>query len=315
MYAEKLTMRIRSIMPILTIAGMCCLCAPVFAQGTTHVVGPNETVYSISREYRIDPSALLRANHISDPRLLQIGAVLTIPGKADAGTTYTVQSGDTLYGIAHNNGISLEKLVSFNHLDPLHVLQVGETLRIPGASGSTANFVSVAGLSGGQKNPPPMKASDPDELALSGHGPPTSDIGTFHMKAPQLPISIQTAPVDSGSKGSWPLPGTRYILAGKFPGIMIRGKPGDSVVAVAPGRVIYTGPYTTFGRVVFVQSAAGFVYIYGGNEHVSVAPGDKVKAGDTVGTLGTTPFESGAQLYFSVWKNNRFVNPNDAPRG
>lgn len=47
-------------------------------------------------------------------------------------TTYTVQSGDTLYGIARKTGVSYSSLISLNKLDKPELLQVGQVLKIEG---------------------------------------------------------------------------------------------------------------------------------------------------------------------------------------
>jgi lipoprotein NlpD len=104
-------------------------------------------------------------------------------------------------------------------------------------------------------------------------------------------------------------------MEGKLPGVMIQGDFGDAVTSVSSGRVIYAGPHTSFGNVVFVQSSQGYIYVYGGNEQVVVSVGEEVAAGSPIGSLGRSPAEQRALLYFSVWKDNTFVSPEKAPRG
>jgi lipoprotein NlpD len=96
---------------------------------------------------------------------------------------------------------------------------------------------------------------------------------------------------------------------------MIRGDRGASVVAVSSGRVVYAGPHTAFGKVVFVQSNLGYIYVYAGQKELRVSVGDRVTAGMEIGNLGSAPAADGPSLYFSVWKNDRFVDPANAPRG
>jgi lipoprotein NlpD len=103
-------------------------------------------------------------------------------------------------------------------------------------------------------------------------------------------------------------------LDGKLPGVSIHGSVGDDVLSVSSGRVIYAGPYTTFGRVVIVQSGGGYIYVYGGNRSLTVSVGDLVRPGTTIGELGEAPDGGKSRLYFSVWKNDRFVDPSRAPR-
>jgi len=53
---------------------------PEMLGGATHTVVPGETPGGIARRYGVTVDALLRANNISDPRRLQVGQVLVIPG-------------------------------------------------------------------------------------------------------------------------------------------------------------------------------------------------------------------------------------------
>ncbi|MGE5280643.1 MAG: N-acetylmuramoyl-L-alanine amidase [Deltaproteobacteria bacterium] len=49
---------------------------------TTHIIGPAETVYRISKMYDVPIKTILDANAIKDPRDLRIGQKLLIPGAA-----------------------------------------------------------------------------------------------------------------------------------------------------------------------------------------------------------------------------------------
>ncbi len=314
-------MRVRPIVLFLLIFAACTLSTGLVAQQATHVVQSSETIYSIARDFKIEPDLLMKANGISNPRLLQVGAILKIP------SSYRVKRGDTLYGISRQFGVSLRELLKANNIKADHVLREGEDISIPPSDSSSPapRPVSVADIAAGRApipgTPSNSKSTDP-AAGTAGRVPQTELIGASGFEAKvsgdpalKLPIAADTTPIDASSTGPWPHAGKHYLLSGKFPGIMIKGEPGDPVTAVANGRVIYTGPYTTFGKVVFVQSPDGYVYIYGGNGRVLVSPGDSVRTGTTIGSLGSVPFEQGAQLYFSVWKQNKFVDPEKAPRG
>ena len=49
-----------------------------------------------------------------------------------SGTTYTVQSGDTLGTIADQYGLSVSALANYNNISPPYTVTVGQTLTIPG---------------------------------------------------------------------------------------------------------------------------------------------------------------------------------------
>src|SRR5690606_26910038 len=55
----------------------------IFAQEKTHKVEAKETIYGISKKYKVSQEALQKANPFLAERSLQIGDVLVIPGKSD----------------------------------------------------------------------------------------------------------------------------------------------------------------------------------------------------------------------------------------
>jgi len=260
-----------------------------------HVVETGQTLYSISRRYEVPVDALKDANNINDPTRIRVGMRLRIPG------VYEVQRGDTLFGIARTHNISVDELRTLNSLEEGDILRIGRVLYVPlnGVAGATAPGAGTGtGTSGTSSTGSSSTAS----------GASSTDSGSTTW-SPVVSASVIEA------DGYWPHPGSRERLDGKFRGVAISGVPGDPVQAVASGRVVYAGPHSTFGQVVFVQSTTGYIYVYGGNESVQVSVGETVRAGNEIGTLGRAPAEESSRLYFSVWKNNSFIDPTTAPRG
>lgn len=70
-------------------------------------------LYSIAGRYSITVDSLKTANNLTSNNL-KIGQKLTIPSSSSnapsGSTTYTVKSGDTLYGIASKYGSSVEDI-------------------------------------------------------------------------------------------------------------------------------------------------------------------------------------------------------------
>lgn len=101
---------------------------------TNHVVKGGESVDSIAHRYGVEVEALVKANRLDKPELIQVGQKLVIPSAAGTGTpakTYTVEEGDTLGAIANNKGTSLQRLMELNKLDSADNLSVGQVLLIP----------------------------------------------------------------------------------------------------------------------------------------------------------------------------------------
>jgi murein DD-endopeptidase MepM/ murein hydrolase activator NlpD len=85
------------------------------------------------------------------------------------------------------------------------------------------------------------------------------------------------------------------------------------VVAAAPGVVTFVGHLTDGAEVVFIAHAGGYVSEYGHlDDRVappSVAVGDVVSPGQTVGYVGMTGNTTGPHLHFEVWKDGTLVDP------
>jgi LysM repeat protein len=121
--------------------------APTSSSSATYTVVSGDTLGAIASQFGVTVAAVESANGISDPSLLQVGAVLTIPGPSSGGvttaasasssaspastTSYTVQSGDTLYGIATQFGVDISALESANAIIDPTLLNIGTVLTIP----------------------------------------------------------------------------------------------------------------------------------------------------------------------------------------
>lgn len=111
-----------------------------------HTVASGDTLYDLSRHYRIPVSMIQRYNPRTNPRTLRIGTRLVIPlvqqvgpYRRPTGTTvpfsgsYTVRSGDTLWAIARRYGVRVEDLAATNGLGVQSVLRIGTELKVPSA--------------------------------------------------------------------------------------------------------------------------------------------------------------------------------------
>lgn len=89
------------------------------------------------------------------------------------------------------------------------------------------------------------------------------------------------------------------------------GKAGDKVVAANDGLVTKVYTDSMYGLCVEIDHGGRFVAKYCGLESATVKKGDFVDIGNTIGTLGKIPCESGdgVHLHFSAKYKGQTVNP------
>ena len=95
----------------------------------TYVVKKGDTLWSIARKNNISVDELKKLNNLTS-NSLSLNQVLKLPtSNNDLSTTYTVKSGDTLYKIANQFGLSVNELKSINNLSTNN-LSIGQVLKV-----------------------------------------------------------------------------------------------------------------------------------------------------------------------------------------
>jgi murein DD-endopeptidase MepM/ murein hydrolase activator NlpD len=127
----------------------------------------------------------------------------------------------------------------------------------------------------------------------------------------------------------WRGPFTRPVASRKPPGgfgarRIINGQPrmphsgldfsadlGTPVVASNRGRVALLGEFFFAGRLVVLDHGLGLYTLYFHLDGVSVAEGQIVERGQTVGTVGITGRSTGPHLHFAAQLGRARINPPD----
>jgi LysM repeat protein len=105
--------------------------------GGEYIVTTGDTLFSIGLRYGSSVEAIAAANGIVPPYFIYPGQSLTIPAYsdstyvADTMATHTVTSGETLFFIAQQYGVTTQSLVAANGLAHPNQIRVGQTLNIP----------------------------------------------------------------------------------------------------------------------------------------------------------------------------------------
>lgn len=117
----------------------------------TYTVQPGNTLSQIALQFNTTVQTLVNLNHISNPNLIYVGQVLLLPTIASSSNTapihppttpaplphtqpafitYTVQSGDTLSGIAFKYHTTVSALAELNHISNPNLIYIGQLLYI-----------------------------------------------------------------------------------------------------------------------------------------------------------------------------------------
>lgn len=254
--------------------------------------------------------------------------------------TYTVESGDTISGIAEKFGLKMATLLNTNGLTVRSSLKPGQTLTIlpidglvhTVKSGDTIsklsktyqaqtqqikeyNNLSEDTLAVGEKliipygvKPTPVVVSRPTVASSGSSGTPTTNQAYDGSVAPGGVAA-------TGTKLQWPSAVyviTQYYHMGHL-GLDISGSNAlgtalyaadDGVVTVAQGG--WNGGY---GVYVKIDHGNGIVTLYGHCSKLYVQAGETVTRGQTIALMGSTGRSTGPHIHFEVIVNGAKVNP------
>ena len=103
--------------------------------GFLYTIRAGDTFFSIANRFNISVDALVQANPGVDPDRLQIGQQICVPtappAQCPGGFFYTIQAGDTFFGLAARFNVTVQQLINANPgVDP-NRLQIGQQICIP----------------------------------------------------------------------------------------------------------------------------------------------------------------------------------------
>jgi len=210
------------------------------------------------------------------------------PIKADLVDTHRVSQGETLYGIAWRYNVDFKALAAVNGFSPDRPLYVGQALSLD--------------LTSAPKTVRVKRISQP-AVSKSSVKPPVK------AKSNSVPIGKNKF----SNSWQWPLQmsgKTRRIQNSQLnKALDIAGEIGESVIASAPGRIVYAGDgLRGYGNLIIVKHSDHWLSAYGNNRKILVKEGQTVKAKQIIAELGVDDTQQ-ARLHFEVRKDGAPVNP------
>ncbi len=248
---------------------------------------------------------------------------------------YRVKPGDTLSEIAQKFGVSVKTLKRINGLKS-STLRVGQILCVKKVTkrvyrGSSGRIVKTKYIK--------YKVKPGDSLIkiAKKFRVYTKDIikanklkKPYHLRVGQvlkIPKKVVTYVRREGSEREGRYSGGRYRFGFIWPvngevinpfvnnttmrhlGIDIQANCGAPVKAAESGRVIYAGQsIKPYGKLIVIRHKNGFSSVYGHIGNILVREGQRVRKGQTIGTVGELN-EGICGIYFEIRKNTKPLDP------
>jgi murein DD-endopeptidase MepM/ murein hydrolase activator NlpD len=291
---------------------------------------------------------VLAAPAESQPELLADG-VLQAAISRPAPRSHSVASGETLWKISSEAGISVEAVTAANHLVPGATLHPGQVLMLPPSDPDVARAPQATHeVTAGETLWGISRASGVrvEALAAANHFPPD---GVLHlgqrlvMPAPDRAAPWLSTPTRNGDHALFRRPRvqdqsvapaaaleTRLLarpaeglITSRFgwrthpifgtrefhTGLDIANHLGTPIRAAESGIVRFVGWMGGYGRLIIVAHANGLETSYSHLSSMLVALGQRVVRGDLLGRMGNSGWSTGPHLLFEVRRNGVPIDP------
>lgn len=132
----------------------------------------------------------------------------------------------------------------------------------------------------------------------------------------RFPLEANDAFAKLRGKLAWPVNGHLVARFGdaraggvRWDGVLVATERGAPVKAVFDGRVIYADWLPGLGLLAIVDHGDGYLSLYGHNERLYKAAGDRVAAGEALAAAGDSGGSGRTELYFEIRKGGKPVDP------
>jgi LysM repeat protein len=221
----------------------------IYGDGTTHLVQPGDTLFSLSVRYGTTVEAFMRANGLTSETIYQ-GQTLVIPTTNEGSYSppayepaplgsdnyHIVAAGETLFSIAQRYGSSVGAIAEANGITYPYLIYVGQYLTIP-AYGN--NPVSPPG---GGYYPPPV---------AGGYYPPSAEGGYYPPQNPAYPPAEGYYPPQQETYPAPGMTGTHTVGPGETL-YSIANRYGITTQAIAQANGITNPNQIYVGQVLYL---------------------------------------------------------------
>jgi murein DD-endopeptidase MepM/ murein hydrolase activator NlpD len=151
---------------------------------------------------------------------------------------------------------------------------------------------------------------NPEDLKRIAAETERSNTALSKFTTATAPVFALQSPVEGTRSDSY---GSRRIFNGQprnpHSGMDIAAAKGTPIRSPAAGTVVEAGNFFFNGNTLFIDHGYGLVTMYCHLDEIKVKVGDRLAAGDLVGTVGATGRVTGPHLHWGVALNRAMVDP------
>lgn len=272
-----------------------------------------------------------------------------LSGVQQAQRIYTIETGDTLWGIAQKNDLTFKELCALNPdfkgepLNEKSSIKAGDELIV--TKQESMLEVRITKLVTWQESIPYSTVTERSGEYLLGTRKTVQngvngirsvtaervyDANGIQLSQQIIKTEVVQEPVNQkvlvGTKNSyitgngqfiWPVPNYRRVsrwYGGSHRGVDITGALNTPIYASAAGTVTKAGynragAGSNYGYSIILNHGNGYTTVYAHCSSLVVSAGQYVKQGQLVGYMGSTGRSTGVHLHFEIRKNGSYIPP------
>ena len=237
-------------------------------------------------------------------------------------SVYRVRKGDMIGFIAEAFNVTSDSIISVNNIRNSRTIQIGDYLKIPTMPG-----ILYTVKKDGETAETIAEKYKVDALKCSAVNHIISDAslsaGTT-LFVPDAALDWVTRQEINGDLFRKPIR-ARWYKSSSFgwraspftgarsyhSGVDMACPTGTNIYAALPGKVTATGYNSTYGNYVIIAHHSGYKTLYGHMSAILCHTGNYVTQDTRIGRVGSTGMSTGPHLHFTVFKNNKQLNPEN----
>ncbi|MBL8395764.1 MAG: peptidoglycan DD-metalloendopeptidase family protein [Candidatus Accumulibacter sp.] len=289
--------------------------APAVAGKDIYVVKKGDTLHSIALDHGLDYRELAAWNNIENPNRILVGQALRVRA---SGVTAAVE-GVVVRPITTGSPVEQRPLGSpGSSVEQRASVTGSELLKRAPLAGKEAYSEQALARAQSLAVEPVAVAPVAVKPEVKPEAKPEARIEAKPEVKPEAkpeakPDETRVSDAAGGEEVSWLWPASGKLIGtfseGGNKGIDISGKAGDSVLAAAGGKVVYSGTgLRGYGKLVIVKHNNTYLTAYAHNQNVLVKEGQAVTRGQKIAEMGNTDADQ-VKLHFEIRRQGKPVDP------